>query len=41
MGAAELFAARFAAAPPSSTWVGVTGLAHPDQLVEVTATAVA
>jgi enamine deaminase RidA (YjgF/YER057c/UK114 family) len=33
------FAKRFGAAPPSSTWVGVTELAHPDQLVEITATA--
>ena len=40
MATAEIFAKRFAAAPPSSTWVGVTELAHPDQLVEVTATAV-
>jgi 2-iminobutanoate/2-iminopropanoate deaminase len=32
----ELFAKRFGAAPPSSTWVGVTELAHPDQLVEIT-----
>ncbi|MDT5126984.1 MAG: hypothetical protein QOH54_2628 [Mycobacterium sp.] len=37
---AEIFAKRFGAAPPSSTWVGVTELAHPDQLVEITATAV-
>ncbi len=40
MATAELFAKRFGAAPPSSTWVGVTALAHPDQLVELTATAV-
>jgi enamine deaminase RidA (YjgF/YER057c/UK114 family) len=40
MATAELFAKRFGAAPPSSTWVGVTELAHPDQLVEITATAV-
>jgi 2-iminobutanoate/2-iminopropanoate deaminase len=40
MATAELFATRFGAAPPSSTWVGVTALAHPDQLVELTATAV-
>jgi enamine deaminase RidA (YjgF/YER057c/UK114 family) len=40
MATAEIFAKRFGAAPPSSTWVGVTELAHPDQLVEITATAV-
>jgi enamine deaminase RidA (YjgF/YER057c/UK114 family) len=40
MATAESFAKRFGAAPPSSTWVGVTELAHPDQLVEITATAV-
>ncbi|MBB5163832.1 RidA family protein [Mycobacterium sp. AZCC_0083] len=39
MATAEVFAKRFGAAPPSSTWVGVTELAHPDQLVEITATA--
>jgi enamine deaminase RidA (YjgF/YER057c/UK114 family) len=39
MTTAEIFAKRFGAAPPSSTWVGVTELAHPDQLVEITATA--
>jgi len=39
MATAEIFAKRFGAAPPSSTWVGVTELAHPDQLVEITATA--
>jgi enamine deaminase RidA (YjgF/YER057c/UK114 family) len=39
MASAEIFAKRFGAAPPSSTWVGVTELAHPDQLVEITATA--
>jgi enamine deaminase RidA (YjgF/YER057c/UK114 family) len=32
-------AKRFGAAPPSNTWAGVTALAHPDQLVEITATA--
>lgn len=36
MSTAEMFAKRFGAAPPSSTWVGVTELAHPDQLVEIT-----
>ena len=40
MATAEIFAKRFGAAPPASTWVGVTELAHPDQLVEITATAV-
>jgi 2-iminobutanoate/2-iminopropanoate deaminase len=35
MATAEVFAKRFGAAPPASTWVGVTELAHPDQLVEV------
>jgi enamine deaminase RidA (YjgF/YER057c/UK114 family) len=40
MATAELFAKRFGAAPPTSTWLGVTALAHPDQLVELTATAV-
>jgi len=40
MATADIFAKRFGAAPPSSTWVGVTELAHPDQLVEITATAV-
>jgi enamine deaminase RidA (YjgF/YER057c/UK114 family) len=40
MATADIFAKRFGAAPPASTWVGVTELAHPDQLVEVTATAV-
>ena len=40
MATAELFAKRFGPSPPSSTWVGVTALAHPDQLVELTATAV-
>jgi 2-iminobutanoate/2-iminopropanoate deaminase len=40
MTTAEHFAKRFGGAPPSSTWVGVTELAHPDQLVEITATAV-
>jgi enamine deaminase RidA (YjgF/YER057c/UK114 family) len=40
MATAEIFATRFGAAPPASTWVGVTELAHPDQLVEITATAV-
>jgi enamine deaminase RidA (YjgF/YER057c/UK114 family) len=39
MATAEIFAKRFGAAPPSSTWVGVTELAHADQLVEITATA--
>jgi 2-iminobutanoate/2-iminopropanoate deaminase len=40
MATAEHFAKRFGGSPPSSTWVGVTELAHPDQLVEITATAV-
>jgi enamine deaminase RidA (YjgF/YER057c/UK114 family) len=40
MATAEIFAKKFGAAPPTSTWVGVTALAHPDQLVELTATAV-
>jgi 2-iminobutanoate/2-iminopropanoate deaminase len=40
MATADLFAKRFGAAPPSSTWLGTTALAHPDQLVEITATAV-
>jgi 2-iminobutanoate/2-iminopropanoate deaminase len=40
MATAEIFAKKFGAAPPSSTWLGVTALAHPDQLVELTATAV-
>lgn len=40
-GAAPLLAKRFGAAPPTSTWVGTTGLAHPDQLVEITAVAYA
>ncbi len=41
MATAEIFAKRFGgAAPPASTWVGVTELAHPDQLVEITATGV-
>ncbi|PXW95304.1 RidA family protein [Mycolicibacterium moriokaense] len=39
MATAEHFAKRFGSAPPSSTWVGVTELAHPDQLVEITAIA--
>jgi enamine deaminase RidA (YjgF/YER057c/UK114 family) len=39
MTTAEYFAKRFGSAPPSSTWVGVTELAHPDQLVEITAIA--
>ncbi len=39
MATADIFAKRFGAAPPTSTWVGVTALAHPDQLVEITATA--
>jgi 2-iminobutanoate/2-iminopropanoate deaminase len=41
MAVAETFAKEFGPAPPSSTWVGVTELAHPDQLVEITAIAVA
>ncbi len=40
MATADIFAKRFGAAPPSSTWLGTTALAHPDQLVEITATAV-
>jgi enamine deaminase RidA (YjgF/YER057c/UK114 family) len=40
MATADIFAKRFGAAPPASTWVGVSDLAHPDQLVEITATAV-
>jgi enamine deaminase RidA (YjgF/YER057c/UK114 family) len=40
MSAASLLTARFAPAPPTSTWVGVTELAHPLQLVEITAIAV-
>jgi 2-iminobutanoate/2-iminopropanoate deaminase len=40
MAIADIFAKRFGSAPPSSTWLGVTALAHPDQLVEITATAV-
>lgn len=40
MATADIFTKRFAAAPPASTWVGVTELPHPNQLVEVTATAV-
>jgi enamine deaminase RidA (YjgF/YER057c/UK114 family) len=39
MATAEIFTKRFGAAPPSSTWLGVTELAHPDQLVEITAIA--
>jgi enamine deaminase RidA (YjgF/YER057c/UK114 family) len=39
MATADLFAKRFGNAPPSSTWLGTTALAHPDQLVEITATA--
>jgi enamine deaminase RidA (YjgF/YER057c/UK114 family) len=39
MAIADIFAKRFVSAPPTSTWVGVTALAHPDQLVEITATA--
>jgi len=40
MEAAPALSKRFSAAPPTSTWVGTTGLAHPDQLVEITAIAV-
>jgi enamine deaminase RidA (YjgF/YER057c/UK114 family) len=40
MATADIFAKRFGDAPPSSTWLGTTALAHPDQLVEITATAV-
>ena len=40
MATAEIFAKKFGVAPPVSTWLGVTALAHPDQLVELTATAV-
>ncbi len=40
MAAAPLLSGRFSAAPPTSTWVGVTELAHPQQLVEITAVAV-
>jgi 2-iminobutanoate/2-iminopropanoate deaminase len=40
MATAEIFAKKFGVAPPASTWLGVTALAHPDQLVELTATAV-
>jgi 2-iminobutanoate/2-iminopropanoate deaminase len=39
MATADIFAKRFGAAPPASTWLGTTALAHPDQLVEITATA--
>ena len=40
MATADIFAKRFGDAPPSSTWLGTTTLAHTDQLVEITATAV-
>jgi enamine deaminase RidA (YjgF/YER057c/UK114 family) len=40
MATADIFVKRFGAAPPASTWVGATELAHPDQLVEITAIAV-
>jgi 2-iminobutanoate/2-iminopropanoate deaminase len=40
MANAPLIAKRLGAAPPSSTWVGTTQLAHRDQLVEITAIAV-
>ena len=40
MATADILAKRFGDAPPSSTWLGTTALAHPDQLVEITATAV-
>jgi 2-iminobutanoate/2-iminopropanoate deaminase len=39
LASAPLLAKRFAAAPPTSTWLGTTALAHPDQLVEITAIA--
>lgn len=38
---AALFAQRFGADAPTSTWLGTTALAHPDQLVEITCIAVA
>jgi enamine deaminase RidA (YjgF/YER057c/UK114 family) len=38
MATAEIFAKKFGVAPPTSTWLGVTALAHPDQVVELTAT---
>lgn len=41
MECSETLAKFFGSAPPTSTWVGVTELAHPNQLVEITATAVA
>jgi enamine deaminase RidA (YjgF/YER057c/UK114 family) len=41
MACAPRFAKRFGDAPPTSTWVEITGLAHPDQLVEITAVAAA
>lgn len=40
LSCADILAKKFGAAPPTSTLVGVTALAHPDQLVEITATAV-
>jgi 2-iminobutanoate/2-iminopropanoate deaminase len=40
MDTVDVFVKRFGDAPPTSTWVGVTALADPDQLVEITATAV-
>lgn len=40
MATANVLAKKFGVAPPTSTLVGVTALAHPDQLVEITATAV-
>ena len=39
--AAGLFQKCFGAHPPSSTWVEISKLIHPDQLIELTAIAVA
>jgi len=38
---APLFAKRFATFAPTSTWVEISKLIHPDQLIEITAIAVA
>lgn len=39
-GELPLFKKAFGANPPSSTWVEISKLVHPDQLLEITATAV-